>query len=763
MPDEELRRRLADLIVNALEVGAGKGESVIVEIFATFNVDFEALEAAHPVGSVDRARTLRQVAAERLAHAAPTASALVNELVRCGGRFVDMVQEVFGRLARQVTTTSGTSETFRLHRGGVDEEALTISPAFIEQVRRLELSLGAVQVGRTDEGAIRNFLLWDNGELYGTWPRGSDDGRRLPDAVLQLAWAASGTTDDSDDAVLAARAAAERLIAAAEQVLRAHILHLDLLPHGDLRETAGRLFLNQLSDWQWDDFEKELGRFRNLGVLGAIAVEGYVTDIDRTSTVGLDRELRPVVRSDSTHWGGTGMSQLAGFVALARLGLWASRGRRELEDRWARSTDRRSWMEWIATASDEAATWLTQDVFIPTGTVEANRVLEVVEEFLNLPLWRARELLYEVWVLCATFDAAEREGYEVELLGLAEGGGVWRLGVGPSADPIARLHGQDRPVSLDVWREPKRVARDGTVTPDVTVSTTGRLRRDLLVIEAKDRYGMPYGQLDGMRSGARRTRDMDTALGIARRYAAALRPVVTWVCNHCAFRDDPDPSINHGDPWTRIHLAAQFRPRNVPAAFGRSVRIALTPLADPPAPVKSRTLLTLVVDVTSSMRSVFDEIWTTISGDRWETFTEVRVILFSDHGPGEPFVVRKLGPFRSVAELAEAVTRSPRGHGGDLAEALEDAMQRCRELVDDVGPHSLLVLTDAPPHDSDDCPYSIDFGAEVGELLRAGCDLYVVTDWYPAGDPTWHSFQGAPNFHAGPLAEFHVLASTGPS
>jgi hypothetical protein len=116
-------------------------------------------------------------------------------------------------------------------------------------------------------------------------------------------------------------------------------------------------------------------------------------------------------------------------------------------------------------------------------------------------------------------------------------------------------------------------------------------------------------------------------------------------------------------------------------------------------------------------------------------------------------LVRKLGPFTDIDELVSAVRAQPRGNGADIEEALEDAMQRCVELVGDIGPQTILVLTDAPAHLESDCPYGIDFHAEVGSLLRAGCRLQIATDHLDQDDEPWTRLQSLEGVILAPLGE----------
>jgi hypothetical protein len=441
------------------------------------------------------------------------------------------------------------------------------------------------------------------------------------------------------------------------------------------------------------------------------------------------------------------------------------------------------WLDRVRRACDEAANWLATQALIRTGSTDVTVLLESFKEYLNLPLWKQRHLLYEIWVLCATLDACEQAGWTVELSGLTEQNGIWVLSPGQSADPIATLRrAGDQAVTLDVWREPGRETLTSHLTPDVSVSTPRPYVRDLLVIEAKDRHKMPVGRRRQQRDSDPLAARQRTARGVAERYAAGLRPLVTWVCNHNEFRQDADnprrdtaPIADQGDAWTRIFLAGNFRPGHVPVIFTESVRAALAvpaataeepgehgPAADEPggqaAAAKPTTAtgpeLLLVIDVTGSMSHRLPDIYPALlDAPAFASISTCRAVLYSDHGHGEPFLVRKEGPCPDLPALLDRVRAAGPGAGGDSDEALEDAMQRCRELVDDLGPQHLLVLTDARPHPPADCPYAISFQDEVRAILDTGSRIQVASDWLSAGDDTWSAFQATTGFRLAPLAD----------
>ncbi|USX49463.1 hypothetical protein [Lentzea sp. HUAS12] len=531
MVEEDLRERLARLIVDALEVGNGKMEQdTINALFRAFGVDFASL--ADPRGP-SRKFNKRGAAAKRLASAAPSAEALISKLIQCGGWIVDMVEEVYRRLASHAATTTGTSEAIRLESSEVNTGHLTISPAFIEQLRHLERVLRSVDIINVDTEAIKEFLGWDNWEFYGHFPLDSRESLRLADSILRLSSmapdvSARAASDPAwcsvDDAMQRAKEAADELIDHAERALR------------------GQMAVKDLE-----------------------VVNVDLTDVPRS--IVLPR-----------NWpAGSAMNSLAGFVLMYRLDLYELDVVRRRESLSCDALALAQWLESVAESCRRASIWLNDEVFRREDSIDVWQWVDAIREFLNLPLWGQRDLLYEIWVLCETLGACEQAGWEVELTGLHDGN-VWVLPRNRGDAPVAKLrYGADPTIVLDVWRERHRKVESREFSPDVTVSTPEPNSRELLVVEAKDRYGMALGRpsLDGQAHPPRRNEK--AALSVAEKYAAGLRPVVTWVCNHCEIVPKVDPKKNYGDAWNLIHLAANFRPSHVPAVFAKTVAYALRP------------------------------------------------------------------------------------------------------------------------------------------------------------------------------------------
>lgn len=710
MATDNTTKRLAELVTDVLELGSGKYErDVADDLFDAFGVNLDELHKGMPRR---RSKTaFPKAAAAALAAAAPSPEALMTEVVRCGGRFVAMVEEIYSLLADHVATTTGSAEHFRLRRDDVNLE-ITISPAFIERVRELQSVIRRVTIGRIDHKAIADLVGWDNGEFYGLWPlqRGN---LRLLDAVLRT------------DALGPARLAAEAFVATVQSLLDAHIANLTALNGDDVHT----LFVNLDANAE-HSARRELVLFRAESVLGATTYQGSVAELDQPTFLGLDRAGGVFMRPVKDLLYGSAMSGLAQFLAMWRSGMRPARGEPRAPEE-------------VGRACEEATAWLRDAVLVPTGSMDAEELIERFEEFLNLPLWRGRELVYEVWILCATLQTCRDLGWNTDLRTLASTDDEWVLDTKPTAEPVASLrHRRDETIALEVWREPRRQTAHREVTPDVAIATPGEHPRDLVVVEAKDRYGMRVGRAQNDRN----------ALGVAMKYRDALHPNATWVCNHCDFREgDADPATNYGDAWSRVHVAAPFRPGSVPAAFAESLDAALTPPGGLRAPAVER--LTLAVDVTSSISGRLPHAWALLRDLDQPRYAEFRAVLYSDHGAGEPFITCDLGPCSTLHELLQRIEAEPTGHGSDPEEALEDAMRRCRELAEELGPLTVLVLTDAPPHPVEQCPLGIDFDAEVDALLETGSRCLVCNDWRSATDASWRSFSGRPGFEEASLSE----------
>ncbi|NAZ16755.1 hypothetical protein GT020_11870 [Glutamicibacter soli] len=778
MQEEEFEQcvRLADLVIQALEAGTGKHEwDVLDELFATFGLDWNKINASVHARTRDRVKVLRRIAAKELVGATASIEELINAVMRCGGRFVSMVDGIYLRLSQHSATTSGSSETFHLRRAVVDETLLTINPAFLEKIRHLVDEIQRVPLGKVDFKSLGRFTCWDVSGFYGCWPlNDSYERKQLLTEVLNLRWLGplieQRLAEDRSWEVACtlwhrAQVAAESLVASSERIVRSHAAHLDAVAHLDSEQAAVEVFGCAAKEPYTSQLRDEIKEYRLSRSLWITVFPGFVDGVEENSALGLDADLNTVNRPGDGHRG-SGVSDLAGFVAFWRLGLWADRERQTKEEQLF---ENRYYVEelldQIISACDEASSWLDSAVLDITHMVDEKVQREAFEEFLSLPLWNRRDLLYEVWLLCATLDACEEAGWSVQLLCLTEEDRVWILSTNPTEEPVAVLEKAE--LYLDVWREPRRRTAQGELTPDLTVSTPRPYVRDLLVVEAKDRIKLASGVQESGRTGAQHSEfssvnaGTNTAVGVARKYALGLGPQVTWLCNHCNFRQVNQIEENHGDAWTQIYVADEFRPGQIPEHFALTVARALRPqtevsgedLSAQPA----QNGFILVLDMTGSMHEAHEQVFAALAGYRKTEHLTHRALLYSDHGSGEPYLIRDVGPEEDIESLVNKVRLQPVGHGGDTEEALEDAMHWCRVIAEDLGRQRIMVVTDAPPHLTADCPEGINFSAEVRQLLGLGCEILVVSNWMERpglGDQAknpWGEFLGDTGFKLAPL------------
>lgn len=580
--DDQKREQLASLVVGALGLGTGKHEGdVAAEIFSELGLDLAKIDHGIPQSAPDRAAKLRSKAAAELARSAPTMAAIVAAVVRAGGLLVAMVEEVYQFLAEHSATTGGTSESFRVAATELEGAELTLSPAFFEETRRLIRQVVIAPVGTVDIEALATFLGLDNGVPYGRWPpQDPSTGFPLPAGVLQVRSVAarlrgleSGESGWAEAAQLARAtdSAAARLVGAAEQLVSGFDANLELLVAGapasvDLVSyLIEHAYAAEIHDWWYDTCGGEVRRYLSDGFLGSGALlrSGAILD---PHEVGL-RQGSVVVSPVAEPRFGSPIGELSAWCAMFREGLHPEPGASDLEELVASPAVCLAWLGQLRAACEEALDWLATDVVTVSGESRTTRLIEEVEQLLNLPLWKQRELLYEIWLLCATVRACEQDGWQTWLSGLDPVSNTWLLPRSRAAEPVAYLA---RPTSapgsvprLGIWREPLRHTRGGDpLTPDITISTTGPPPRDLVVVEAKDRVNMAAGK----------------ALEAGRRYASGLEPRLTWVGNHCDFRGWNAPEHNHGDPWHPIHLAARLRPGSVPEAFATTITAAIRPI-----------------------------------------------------------------------------------------------------------------------------------------------------------------------------------------
>ncbi|WP_153011727.1 hypothetical protein [Serinicoccus chungangensis] len=610
---------MATLVADSLGLGTGKQEGdVSADLFAAFGVDLAALEADLPQHTPDRAAKLRAVAAKALSRNAPNTGSIVAELVRTNSLLVAMIEQIYRLLCDCEATTTGTSEQFRILPSDVDGVELTLSPAFFTQVTHLLRKTVAATLNTLDSKALETFVGLDMGIPYGQWPLPRSESIWSPigvtqaeaqyplaAAVLQVGEAVHrlGERAVVDPSwVQPARAAgealeaAEQLVQEAERVVNGFTSWIDHLANtAPIGVPAGTYVAEHAYGVSPDSHDEgitgEIERYLRDSFLGAQALFPASGSERVAHEVGMCKG-EPIVNIVNGEWYPSS--------AVAALAAWCSMFREGLDPglpshKWTTPTEWTAWLERLSTACTEATIWMRKTLVLLQEEITGERVYEEVKQLLDLPLWQHRDLLYEVWLLCTTLRACEQAGWTMTLTGLDPDTRAWVLPGSQAAEPVAYLTRQLGGERLEVWREPLRTfGDDRKLTPDVTISVPGEHPRDLVVVEAKDRIKMSEG----------------SALGYARRYADALSPRLTWLCNHCDLRPRKTgrssstcayerAEQNHGDPWHAIHMAGMFRPGSVPAVFAETIAAAIRPLnaADAAQPSSADPCSHVVSDV----------------------------------------------------------------------------------------------------------------------------------------------------------------------
>ncbi len=570
---------LAELFVTVFEVGARKAErDVADEVCADFDLDLRSLETEF---GLKNGRTwfpwtrteFRKEVARRLAERCGSMEALLVSVAASGAAFLDMVEGIYAFLARAAATTSGDSQEFRFQMGS-DELSLTISPAFVERIRVIRATLLRLQVGAIDHEKLRDFLRVD-GDFYGTWPLRSQsvisrvDQRRVARDLCFLPYvgdhvASLSPTSPVHQAWRSADDAAKKFVSIALRLVRAHVRRLQASPPEDVGVE---------SDQREAAFYDRTGRLGSgihrpqsaapadpLLWLEVDVAELLRHPISMGSSPGCVIEVLPEA---DAHTRRSALGDLACLCAIWKAGLVREPDPHD-EGVPPRDDELAAWLHDLARRLLEVTEWLQSEVWRQTGETTAFDFTDVIEEFLRLPLWSERAVLYEVWLTTAAVGVAESLGWRarLNLVRGARGERVWQLRA-RSGRPCVELTPRkaDGPI-VEVWREP-RVQR---WTPDIVFRerSSGAY---LVVIEAKDR-------------GAMRKRGRGKgSLDVAERYVRASLARVTWVANYCEFphRELQDPGRNHGNARTRLHFGSALKPGNVPREFETTLAAALDP------------------------------------------------------------------------------------------------------------------------------------------------------------------------------------------
>ncbi len=778
--------KLAQLFVESFEVGTRKSEwDVADEVFDNFGLSLNEIGKRHHlekgIAAKNRARKVfRSDAAKELAIASKTKENLLSSVAVSGAAFIQMLSDIYTFLARYSSTTQGSSEEFKF-RLGDHELDIPLSESFIETVRRYQRVLLCMDIGSIDLQSLGNFLRID-GDFYGSWPVKNDifdnakKSRNVAKNITYLPWLKDEIdkrknqdqvweqlSDVLNDAIEAACLFTKKSL----NLVEIYVKYLESVSLNDLKDSIPE----NTPDWRTNNILTEWKLLREYELLrgGILRREvglgeekkGYwvnisIKSIFKNSTV-LANVPESIVLFDRDPYPDFFGSEIGGLACLC--GLWKAGIIRKPNPnehlfKMAKDSDIKGISLWLTTLSTDlkdVVKWLSEEIWISENLELDEGIIEIAEEYLCLPLWKHRWLLYEIWLLTTTLDSAVKGQWlcEINTVRVKSGHLVWILPKGQAKKSCGRLVFCPKPqIILDVWYQCRKKRYGTDMMPDVSIRTPGSDGRDIIIIEGKDRYRMP---IKSMRKGA---------LTVGEKYMLSSGAALTWVVNYCEFAGKKlcDPTYNHGDEWHCLHFASGMRPGRIPPYFGQSIFSALLPLSyrDLITDVKNYIPFVVVLDTTGSMHNKLILLWDSLLGFSKDALSISFIsdfwgILFGDHDQDttEPYLLKEIGPCQSLESVVNIMKGESLTDGGDEPEALEDAMAATRQLTERLEtPAIILVLTDAPPHPPELCPKKIDFEREVRELLGGGSHIIVLKSTLGTdAKSSWSAFEHEDRFH----------------
>ncbi|ULA70026.1 MAG: hypothetical protein LZF62_480224 [Nitrospira sp.] len=346
------------------------------------------------------------------------------------------------------------------------------------------------------------------------------------------------------------------------------------------------------------------------------------------------------------------------------------------------------------------------------------------QEFLELPYWKKRWQVFEVWVV---MTVAQRicppPRGKANLVGGQERILILRTGESKTPKFIWELNHQER---VEIWLEHVLTPKD---RPDIAVIRETRGQRILkALIECKQRE----------------SEDDRHYLSVAERYANGCpEGALNCIVNYDAFMG---PQLRGGDEGvcTTGKVSTLFLDKVSP---GTSAAKRFQEYLETLSPSACR--LIFLIDNTLSMRSyrasILIALWGIIEGFQQKGAALITAFLYGDHCDAPDRLIHCIPWSDNGEEIVSKIQAAEEADGGDRPEALEDALHEAIKSLKEVGSTAhLFVFTDAPPHEVGDCPNGLDFDEQVGSLLEIGVQITLVAcggNRDPWKDLGWDKFK----------------------
>jgi len=208
------------------------------------------------------------------------------------------------------------------------------------------------------------------------------------------------------------------------------------------------------------------------------------------------------------------------------------------------------------------------DVVAPIVTTERRvATVEQLLEFTELPFWKHRWFLYELWTLVRVLRTAGTVGV-LTLEGVAEtrpGILEWMLPGGTARGPVASVRRDGRGAKVWTQLKSQHPATGAGLEPDLRITSDTPSANDLFLVENKDRRAIGLGDL----------------AEIVERYVTGTTARAAWFINYENFPASvAGLEARYSDRGVRV--VSRFRPGSVPADFERQLAGILSEHLQPP-------------------------------------------------------------------------------------------------------------------------------------------------------------------------------------
>ena len=337
-----------------------------------------------------------------------------------------------------------------------------------------------------------------------------------------------------------------------------------------------------------------------------------------------------------------------------------------------------------------------------------------VEEWLELPYWKKRWQVYEVWVIGLILRSVLMAGGTLN----PDPNGQLVLRTGASSEPLAKLR-LNAKCQMEVWCE----------FPLPSVSNP-KFRPDIVIVL---RSGIGQIPLHFVECKQRASEGLSRILKDACKYIGFM-PIGSdhLLVNYDKWDASPLKKVSEG---RSILAVGEMRPDGVGLAPIEQFLTRMFGIVH---------LWVILVDTTGSMRERIPQIAYSIRRFKSHLVGEnsMWLVLFGDHK--DVYTVQFQLESDDPDRIAEALLAAPQTNGDDEPEAHEDALHFVREKLHERNQRTaeIVLFSDTRSHTSEECPHGYDFTEEMRLLQQDGHQITLVCCGKDPHSLGWDQFPG---------------------